>query len=181
MIGPMAALESFLFNALKWNGRATRAEYWWAWLARFIGFFVVIFWDMFAVFAADAPPVNPFSYLTIWFFVLTLIPSITLAARRLHDTGRSSMWWFVNLVPMVGGLWYILLLCRKSDEEENRWGPANRHNRGGYARSGKPNPYQSYAVLINADRPVSEDELAARREAISDYYQRQVLGKHAPG
>lgn len=37
----------------------------------------------------------------------TLLPSLAVTARRLHDIGRSGWWQLVALIPLVG--WLILL------------------------------------------------------------------------
>jgi uncharacterized membrane protein YhaH (DUF805 family) len=52
----------------------------------------------------------------------TILPSIGVMARRLHDTGRSGWWMLLGLVPIIGGLMLLLMLCEDSEPTENRFG-----------------------------------------------------------
>jgi uncharacterized membrane protein YhaH (DUF805 family) len=62
------------------------------------------------------PVVNLFSWL------VTFIPSLAVLVRRLHDTGRSGFWFFITLIPIVGLIWLIVLLCQRSQEGDNEYG-----------------------------------------------------------
>ena len=54
--------------------------------------------------------------------VVTLLPSIAAAVRRLHDTGRHGGWLLVGLVPVVGGAVLLYFLSRDSQAGNNRYG-----------------------------------------------------------
>lgn len=45
-----------------------------------------------------------------------------IGTRRLHDTGRSGWWILISLIPVVGAIWLIVLLCLDSQPEANEWG-----------------------------------------------------------
>ena len=53
----------------------------------------------------------------------TLIPSLSVSVRRLHDIDRSGWWLLIGLVPLVG--WIVSLIWHLSESEsgENRYGP----------------------------------------------------------
>jgi uncharacterized membrane protein YhaH (DUF805 family) len=56
-------------------------------------------------------------------FMLTVhaIPNITALVRRLHDSGLSGWFWFINIVP--GGVFIVLILaCRGPNENADRYG-----------------------------------------------------------
>ena len=189
MIGPIAAIEAFFLRAFNITGRASRAEYWWA-----ILFFSIA---LMAAFAADVmtvlrpqPPLAFFAYWTPILLLVTFIPQVTAAARRLHDTGRSSLWYLVNFVPIVGPFIVMFLLAMPGQRKENKWGaprgpqgrrlpmPSEDVPSGSPSHAGKPHdPMASYAVLINGAVEPSPEQIAAQREQISDYYRSRVLGQ----
>lgn len=52
---------------------------------------------------------------------LSLVPTLAVAIRRLHDTGRTGWWLLVLLLPLVGLIALVVMLAQDS-EGENRWG-----------------------------------------------------------
>ena len=56
------------------------------------------------------------------FGLLTIIPYLAVTFRRLHDTNRRGWWVLIALIPLVGTIWLIVLLCLKGNEDENRFG-----------------------------------------------------------
>jgi uncharacterized membrane protein YhaH (DUF805 family) len=81
------------------NGRASRPEYWW--FALFI-------------FLASAVLSMVSNVLPGIFAIATLLPSLAVAARRLHDTERSGWWLLIGLVPVVGFIVLVVFLAQKS-------------------------------------------------------------------
>ena len=55
------------------------------------------------------------------YLALTFFPFLSLIARRLHDTGRSSFWVALSLVPLAG-LWLFVWLLEVGDPAPNEWG-----------------------------------------------------------
>jgi uncharacterized membrane protein YhaH (DUF805 family) len=179
MTGPIAAIEAYFLGAFNFTGRATRAEYWWVFGFEVILYLVSFTLDAMAVLGNG--DIAFFALATPWVYLLNIVPSVTLTARRLHDTGRSSFWYLVNFVPFIGPFWVIALLTMKSEDDDNKWGTPRRPMASAAPQVDKAtgqvksNPMQGYAVLINADREPSPEQLAARREQISDYYRAKVL------
>lgn len=58
------------------------------------------------------------------FSLAILVPSLAIGARRLHDINKSGWWQLISLVPFVGVIILIVLLARKSKDEENQFGGA---------------------------------------------------------
>lgn len=52
-----------------------------------------------------------------------VVVSVQIAAQRLHDIGWSAWLWLLNLVPVVGGVFALLLLVVPGSEAANRFGP----------------------------------------------------------
>lgn len=48
-----------------------------------------------------------------------LIPSLSIAARRLHDTGRSGWWQLIVLIPLIGLIVLIIFLAQDSHDEND--------------------------------------------------------------
>jgi uncharacterized membrane protein YhaH (DUF805 family) len=95
------AIKTCLGKYADFSGRASRAEYWWFALFIFLG----------------SAACSVLSYkLSALFSLVTLLPAIAAAARRLHDTQRSGWWQLVCLVPVVG--WIILLVFLVQDSKD---------------------------------------------------------------
>jgi uncharacterized membrane protein YhaH (DUF805 family) len=84
------------------SGRASRSEYWW-----FALFLVVTY--------IVAAMISEVAYWVV--VVVTFLPSLAAAVRRLHDTGRSGWWLLLNFVPVIGFIIVLVLLAQESKEE----------------------------------------------------------------
>lgn len=106
----------YFTNALKkyadFSGRATRQEYW----------MYILFYMVFYIVLAMVGGVLGLSILTTVFSLGLLVPTISLAARRLHDTGRTGWWQLLSLVPIVGSIVLIVFLVQDS-HDDNPYGP----------------------------------------------------------
>ena len=61
----------------------------------------------------------------IMFFIYciaSIIPSLAVSIRRLHDTGRSGWWFLISLVPLVGGIILLVFSIQDSDAGTNAYG-----------------------------------------------------------
>ena len=54
--------------------------------------------------------------------LLLMVPTYAVCVRRLHDTGRSGWWILLYFIPCIGAIALLIMLCRKSDED-NKYGP----------------------------------------------------------
>jgi len=96
------------------KGRARRKEYWMYYLVYIILAFLVGFIDGF---------LGLYPILSSIFSLALLIPSIAVAVRRLHDTGKSGWWLLISLVPLLGALYLLYLMIKDSQPDTNAWGP----------------------------------------------------------
>ncbi|MFT7386980.1 MAG: uncharacterized membrane protein YhaH (DUF805 family) [Candidatus Endobugula sp.] len=56
------------------------------------------------------------------FALVMLVPSISIATRRLHNTGRSGWWQLISVVPLIGIIVLIVFLVQDS-KQDNEYGP----------------------------------------------------------
>ena len=82
------------------GGRAPRAEYWWFTLAVIIAYIVVSIVENIVGLDKTVGPYGPISILLM---LGTLVPSIAVGIRRLHDTNRSGWWILLPMVPYAIG------------------------------------------------------------------------------
>ena len=54
------------------------------------------------------------------FYVGLLLPYVSAAVRRLHDTERSGWWWFIVFIPF-GVIALIVLLASRGDAVRNKY------------------------------------------------------------
>jgi uncharacterized membrane protein YhaH (DUF805 family) len=52
---------------------------------------------------------------------VTLIPSLAIAARRLHDIGKSGWWQLIGIIPVIGWIWIIVLLATDTVAGKNQY------------------------------------------------------------
>lgn len=102
------------------TGRARRQEYWMFVLFHIIAFVLAILIDnaLGLTFSAEIP----YGWLYVLYGLATFIPTLAVAVRRLHDMGKSGWWYLIFLVPFIGGIWLIVLLCMDSEHGTNNWG-----------------------------------------------------------
>ena len=113
------AIKTCFNKYADFNGRAKRPEYWWYWL--------FIFLVSLAITALSRSASGLFS-------LVTLLPSIAVGARRLHDTDRSGWWLLLFFLPLIGAIVLLVWFCTKGTNGYNRFGP-DYFRPGGYARA----------------------------------------------
>lgn len=52
-----------------------------------------------------------------------LLPALAVMVRRLHDTGKSGWFAFVNFIPLIGPIWLLVLMCQDGQPGVNQYGP----------------------------------------------------------
>lgn len=101
------------------TGRARRAEYWYFVLFNILVSFVVGFVDgIFGTFPAE----GGLGLLGTIYALAVFLPSVAVAARRLHDTGRSGWWQLILFIPIIGAIVLIVFLVQDSHPNENEYG-----------------------------------------------------------
>ena len=108
----LEAIKLFFLNYADFNGRATPGEFWWA--------------QLFLVLACTAAGILD-GVIGSGFFsgilsLGTVVPSLAIAIRRLHDIGKAWTWYLMVLIPLAGPIILIVYFCRPS-VGDNQWGP----------------------------------------------------------
>lgn len=129
-------------NYVDFNGRATRKEYWLFILFHYIFTFTFAFIDGFL---GLYPEYLNYGYLTIAYALATALPSIGLQVRRLHDVGKSGIWWFVNNVPILN-LYLFYLNLKPGDIGYNEYGEPSEFDKNYIP---KPTPTNTLLSLNN--------------------------------
>jgi len=108
------AIQSGFANYTNFRGRAVRSEFW--------------YWQLFLLVGGLAAEIfdygigSRFSPLTTIFWVATMVPSLAVSVRRLHDTSRTGWWLLLFFVPLIGAIVLIVWWCGKGKKGYNRFG-----------------------------------------------------------
>ncbi|MDQ1057094.1 uncharacterized membrane protein YhaH (DUF805 family) [Arthrobacter globiformis] len=125
------AVRRFFKKYATFSGRASRSEYWW-WVlvAVVVGIIINIITAVGgsagATVAANGTAVpGPgavvgYVLIAIW-GLATIVPSLALTARRLHDVNLSGWFVLLGLVPFLGGIALLVLTILPSKPEGQRF------------------------------------------------------------
>jgi uncharacterized membrane protein YhaH (DUF805 family) len=101
------------------HGRARRKEYWYFVLfSTLISALLTIIDSVTGTFSA-ATEVGLLSGI---YLLATLVPSLAVTVRRLHDTNRSGWWLLIVAVPLIGVIILIVFLAFDGSPEINGYG-----------------------------------------------------------
>ena len=139
-IDMVMAIKLFFVNYFNFSGRASRAEFWWVYLALTIIRFVPL--------------------VGIFIQLVTFIGLISLTSRRLQDVGFSG-WYqlvpysilslliglslaeisstpFAIFISVIVSITFIVFLAKPSIEEDNQWGNKPEHSTSNYSLGNNP-------------------------------------------
>jgi uncharacterized membrane protein YhaH (DUF805 family) len=117
----------------QFRGRATRREFWLfvlvnAIVSAVLSFVASLFFlsgvslnILFQIPVLSIPQLIVGAVLSLY-ELFVFLPSLAVMVRRLHDTGRSWKFMFINLVPVLGQLMYIIVLATKDTHGRNQYG-----------------------------------------------------------
>lgn len=188
-MGPIKAVGAAYVGMFNFTSRARRAEYWWFMLFQIILIFGATFWWGYGlVLRAQADPafarllqspggaetfVNSelmanIGPLSVAYIFGSWLPVLSISIRRLHDTDHSGWWYFINAVPLIGPIWFLVLMCLPGTHGNNRFGPDPIPDRAA--------PVPAHPAFASPPDGAERDRVeVARRAAARDYYKRRVL------
>lgn len=106
-------LEAFRKYAT-FSGRARRKELWYFHLFDALAYIVL------AMFTGSIAGGEGLIGL---YFLVSIIPRLSVAVRRLHDTGKSGWILLIGVIPLLGALFLLIFLVEDSKPGENKYGP----------------------------------------------------------
>ena len=129
------AVKMFFSRYVDFQGRSTRAEYWWVYLFNMIVFAVwaVLFFGLGGI-NMRTEEVSPLGFILIALIAIyalaIIIPGIALFVRRLHDINQTG-WIYLglvvaNFVPVlnfIAGIAMIVIACIPGTKGPNKYGP----------------------------------------------------------
>jgi uncharacterized membrane protein YhaH (DUF805 family) len=101
------------------SGRARRREFWMFTLVNILVSIVLGIVD--AVIGTDYR--SGYGILGTVYALAVLIPSLAVAVRRLHDTGRTGWWILIGLLPCVGFIVLLVFYVQEGQRSTNEYGP----------------------------------------------------------
>ncbi len=109
------------------DGRATRSEYWYLYLFTILAYIAAytVFAILGLVFSGgDEDGVFIGGVIGVALMALALFcPMLSAGVRRLHDTGKSGLWYLICFVPYVGSIVLLVFFCLASEPHDNQYGP----------------------------------------------------------
>jgi uncharacterized membrane protein YhaH (DUF805 family) len=109
-----------LRRAFDFRGRSRRKEFWTFYLTNigiWIGFGVVGLLN-----GEDGSELDGWGMAGGVFMLALLIPMLAASVRRLHDTGRTGAWVFINLIPLLGWITLLIFQAQPGQSRSNPWG-----------------------------------------------------------
>ena len=110
------------------KGRASQSEYWFFFLGNLVVIFSLLILS--ATIGVDSNGDQNASgtilglALIAWYLV-SILPSLGLLVRRLHDTGHSGWFYWIVLIPLIGAIILLVSLAKNGDVIANQYGPAS--------------------------------------------------------
>ncbi len=124
MMGFTEAVQTCLSKYIVFSGRARRSEYW------FFTLFVCIC-QLVLGFVGNmifgAPESGGTNILQNIFSLAIFLPSTAVFWRRMHDIGRTGLWFLLNLIPCIGQIVLLVFECTDSQPGENQYGMSPKY------------------------------------------------------
>ena len=122
------AIASAFRNYFRFQGRATRSEFWWWTLFTTLVNIALVVVPVLLKPTGDTQPSPVVAVIILVFAVAQLIcslafimPGISVSVRRLHDTDRSG-WWYLIAFTGIGGILLLIWFCSRGTPGANRFG-----------------------------------------------------------
>ena len=116
------AVKTCFSKYAKFEGRASRSEYWYFVLFNLLVFFMPVLLAC----VIDHDIVSPILFIVAFIYLLVaFLPGLSVSVRRLHDVGKSGYFYFINFIPYIGGFILLYYFCKASEIGRNMYGETN--------------------------------------------------------
>jgi uncharacterized membrane protein YhaH (DUF805 family) len=106
------AISAGFANYVVFRGRAVRSEYW----------YFVLFCLLVALAASIIDYAIKINVIGLLWSLATILPSLSIGARRLYDTDRSGWWQLIVFIPVIGWILLLVWMCIRGTPGVNRFG-----------------------------------------------------------
>lgn len=120
----MEAVSTCFSKYVTFSGRARRSEFWYFTLFVFVVNLVLGWVGNMLLGVPEGGGPNKIQGL---FSLVILLPSMAVFWRRMHDIGKSGLWYLLNLIPIAGSLILIAFEIRDSAPGENQYGMSPKY------------------------------------------------------
>lgn len=116
--------KRFWQNIFNFSGTANRRDYWWPIIINHVlGFLIICALQRFLGHSIN--DIYTWGDWTVNFLVMVVtfcvwLATLSLQFRRLHDTNRSAWWILILLIPIIGEIWFFILMVLPG--KPNRYG-----------------------------------------------------------
>lgn len=105
------------------SGRSRRKEYWMFALFYVIALAAVVMLILVAATVKSEMLTSLVAIVTALFALGSFIPSLAVQVRRFHDQELSGWLILINLVPTIGSIIVLVMMCIEGTRGPNRYGP----------------------------------------------------------
>jgi len=109
-----------LLRYFEFSGRTSRTQYWMFQLFMLALLVGAVFADF--QFSGVLPSREHLGFFTLFAIIVHAVPGITVTVRRLHDSGHSGWWYWIGLIPLIGGIWLLVLMFKGPSFEADVYG-----------------------------------------------------------
>ncbi len=107
-------------RSLTFDGRASRYE-WWCFSLINISINIVI-QGVFALLIFNGITLILLLKLLRIFNLIMWLPSVAVTIRRLHDINKNIRSLLLLLIPLIGLIWFLVLMAKDGDQGDNQYG-----------------------------------------------------------
>jgi len=107
------AISAGFSNYVNFRDRASRSEYW----------YWVLFVIVVEIVGGIVDAALDIRMIVGAFGLVTFLPTIAVAIRRLHDIDRTGWWILLGFIPVIGTIILLIWHCTRGTAGPNRFGP----------------------------------------------------------